>query len=201
MGCSGTCSRSSTPGTWHAAGPPARRRCLPRAGNYADRASPHQPLTNPRRRAGFGIALIAVGGVLAAKSHEVAGIALDLLGVIFCWAAFQTYHDRAHSRAAHAHRRGCRFGGTWTMVPSPRGARLAQWTILCESSTSVAIGSARGRRPPRRPLARAPPRQPLAGVDAWDWTRRTRLRRWRLVVRIRGRTRSGRTVHDRRLYR
>ena len=40
---------------------------------------------------GFGIALVAVGGVLVAKGHGLAGFACDLLGVICIWAGFETY--------------------------------------------------------------------------------------------------------------
>lgn len=43
---------------------------------------------------GFGIALLAVGGVLVAKGHDIAGIACDLLGVIALFAAFRTYRAK-----------------------------------------------------------------------------------------------------------
>jgi hypothetical protein len=39
--------------------------------------------------AGFGIALVAVGGVLVAKGNDLAGLALDALGIIFIWSAFK----------------------------------------------------------------------------------------------------------------
>jgi hypothetical protein len=40
---------------------------------------------------GGGTAMIAVGGVLVAKGHELPGLLLDLFGVVAIWAAFTTY--------------------------------------------------------------------------------------------------------------
>jgi hypothetical protein len=42
---------------------------------------------------GFGIAMLAVGGVLVSQGHNVGGIALDLFGVLCIWGAFRTDHD------------------------------------------------------------------------------------------------------------
>jgi hypothetical protein len=43
---------------------------------------------------GFGIALIAVGGVLVGTGENVAGIVCDTLGVVFLWSGFQGYRDK-----------------------------------------------------------------------------------------------------------
>ena len=40
---------------------------------------------------GFGIAALAVGGVLVGNGHDVAGGLLDLFGVVSIWAGFRTY--------------------------------------------------------------------------------------------------------------
>jgi hypothetical protein len=43
---------------------------------------------------GFGIAMIAVGGVLVGNGHDLIGILLDLAGAVSIWAGFKTYRDR-----------------------------------------------------------------------------------------------------------
>jgi hypothetical protein len=40
---------------------------------------------------GGGTAMVAVGGVLVAKGHWVAGALLDVAGVVSIWAGFKTY--------------------------------------------------------------------------------------------------------------
>jgi hypothetical protein len=35
--------------------------------------------------------MLAVGGVLVAKGHQLAGIVLDVCGVIAIWAALRSY--------------------------------------------------------------------------------------------------------------
>ncbi len=40
---------------------------------------------------GGGTAMLAVGGVLVVKGHQLAGIVLDVCGVIAIWAALRTY--------------------------------------------------------------------------------------------------------------
>jgi hypothetical protein len=37
---------------------------------------------------GFGIAALAVGGLLVGDGRDLAGIALDLLGAVLLWSAF-----------------------------------------------------------------------------------------------------------------
>jgi hypothetical protein len=40
---------------------------------------------------GFGIAMVAVGGVLVGDGRDVAGLLLDFFGVVSIWAGFRTY--------------------------------------------------------------------------------------------------------------
>jgi hypothetical protein len=40
---------------------------------------------------GFGIAMVAAGGVLVGNGHDLAGGLLDLFGVVSIWAGFRTY--------------------------------------------------------------------------------------------------------------
>ena len=42
---------------------------------------------------GFGIAMLAVGGVLVSQGHDLTGLGLDLFGVLCIWGAFRTDHD------------------------------------------------------------------------------------------------------------
>jgi hypothetical protein len=42
---------------------------------------------------GFGIAALAVGGLLVSQGRDIAGIALDLLGVVLLWSAFAARRD------------------------------------------------------------------------------------------------------------
>jgi hypothetical protein len=40
---------------------------------------------------GFGIAMIAVGGVLVGNGNDLIGILLDAAGAVSIWAGFGTY--------------------------------------------------------------------------------------------------------------
>ena len=43
---------------------------------------------------GFGVALLALGGVLMAQGNDLAGLACDALGVVILWSAFHGYRRR-----------------------------------------------------------------------------------------------------------